>query len=188
MYTPELVEWQIVDLENGLVMPWFTHPSLDWIKQQDWSDKNVLMFGAGLGDAWLAKRCKNLYVIERNEDWWHKAHQYSVANGAQTWYEHRPCNDGSGAQDFYTAIPDRFDFDVIINDDAYRTEVCQVAVDYFKKRGGGTLVCDNWDQDFVWLSPKALEIMAPFESKVFPQPGHINHEGKCWKTAVFFIK
>ena len=82
--------------DNGLVMPWFTHGALDEIKSMDLSDKNVLMFGAGLGDAWLAKRCKSLTVIERNEDWLYKAAENCGRNGAFVNYIHRPCNDSDG--------------------------------------------------------------------------------------------
>jgi len=63
---------QKVDEETGLVQCWFTHGSLDWIKKQDWSEKIVLMFGAGLGDVWLAKRCKELHVVERDWAWINK--------------------------------------------------------------------------------------------------------------------
>ena len=69
----ELSFGQKYDEETGLIMPWFTHGALGEIKSMDLSDKNVLMYGAGLGDAWLAKRCKSLIVIERKEDWLYKA-------------------------------------------------------------------------------------------------------------------
>ena len=117
------------------------------------------MFGAGLGDAWLAKRCKRLYVVERNHEWLAKAKTYSDANNGGVHYVFRPCNDSDGKAEMYCQLPEGEDFDIIINDDAYRTEVCQMAVDYFgKKTFGGILVCDNWVQSFVWISPKAEEI------------------------------
>ena len=185
----ELVQWQKIDEENGLVMPWFTHPSLEWIKKQDWRDKNILMFGAGLGDAWLAKRCKTLHVVERNHDWLYKAKLYSDANNGNVQYDFRPCNDGDGWAAYYTAMPEGFEPDIIINDDAYRTEVCQMAVDYFgKKTFGGILICDNWVQSFVWISPKAEEIMKPYPITVFEQADHTDNDGvNKWKTVAFHI-
>lgn len=180
----ELCFGQRIDPENGLVECWFTHGSLDWIKHQDWSDKNVLMFGAGMGDKWLAARCKTLVIIERKEDWYSKCASNAAAN---TQYIFRPCNDGSGQADYYTEIPDWFKPDVIINDDAYRTEVCEVAVNYFKSNQNGILVCDNYDQDYVWISPKAINILEPFNKHIHPQLDHTDHEGKCWKTAIIFI-
>lgn len=190
MTTPELCEWQILDDSNGLVMPWLTHPALNWIKEQDWSDKNVIMFGAGLGDCWLSKRCKSLTVVERNIEWLNKAHGYALANGAtEISYIHRPCNDSDGKAEYYCEIPSDKVYDVIINDDAYRTEICETAVSYFKEKGEGILVCDNWVQSFVWISPKAQEIMQPYENLIFEQSNHTNNDGvNKWKTAIFFIK
>jgi hypothetical protein len=186
MNTLELVEWQIIDHDNGLVMPWLTHPFLAWAKHQDWSDKTIVMFGAGLGDAWLAKKCKKLIVVERNLDWLNKARTYSDANSGMVQYEFRPCNDSDGAADFYLNI-DGFNADIIINDDAYRTECCQMAVDYFKGKGG-LLIADNWVQSFVWMSPKAEEIMKPYKAMIFEQADHKDNDGvNKWKTAAWNI-
>lgn len=44
------------------------------------------------------------------------------------------------------------------------------------------MVIDNLDQDYVWISPKAMELIEPYESEVFIQQNHINHEGKPWNT------
>lgn len=188
MNTPDLVEWQRVSPKNGLVQCWFTHPCLDWMEEQDWSDKTVIMFGAGLGDAWLAKKCKCLYIVERNEEWAVKSSVYALDNGANNiTYLIRKCNDSDGAAEYYTKLPEGVDFDVIINDDAYRTEICQMAVDYFKGKGG-IFISDNWIQSFVWMSPKAEEIMAPYEAMVFEQKNHTNNDGiNKWKTAVWNI-
>jgi len=59
----ELSFGQRIDKENGLVECWFTWGALDAIKKKDLSDKIVWMFGAGLGDVWLSKRCKELHVV-----------------------------------------------------------------------------------------------------------------------------
>lgn len=183
----ELCEWQIIDEDNGLVMPWLTHPFLAWAKQQDWSDKTIVMFGAGLGDSWLAKKCKKLYIVERNDDWAAKSSMYAASNGTSNiTYLVRHCNDSDGKADYYLNI-EGLNPDIIINDDAYRTECCQMAVDYFKGKGG-LLVCDNFDQDFVWRSPKAIEILLPYKRNAFYQPGHTNHEGNAWNTSYWVIQ
>lgn len=185
----ELVQWQKID-DNGLPMPWFTHNCLDWIKRQDWSQKTVIMFGAGLGDAWIAKKCKYLYVVERNHEWLQKSLSICQNNNiSNVTYLLRECNDSNGQFDFYSELPSK-DIDIIINDDAYRTEMCQLAVDYFKGNEG-IFICDNWYQSFVWLSDKAVEIMQPYlkNALIFEQSDHTDNDGvNKWKTAVFFIK
>lgn len=178
----ELSFGQRIDPENNLVECWFTHGALDWIKSQDLKDKNILMFGAGLGDAWLASKCKSLIVVERRAEWV-RCHSHNLIHLI------RPCNDSDGKAEYYLSIPEGKKFDIIINDDAYRTECCQVAVDYFKANGGGILISDNWCQAFVWISPKAEEIMAEFDSLIFEQEDHQDHDGvNKWKTAIHFIK
>lgn len=177
----ELSFGQRPDPANGLIECWFTHAALDEIKSMDLSGKNILMYGSGMGDEWLAKRCKKLIVIERKPEWIKNTQDYVCL--------FRPCNDSDGAADYYLQIPDGFEPDVIISDDAYRTEAVEKSIDYFKgKEGGGILVCDNYWQDFVWKSPKAIELLEPFEKHIHPQLDHKDHEGDCWKTAIIFIK
>lgn len=181
--------------DNGLIMPWFTHPALDEIKSMDLSDKNILMFGAGRGDLWLAKRCKKLSVVERNNEWipytLEQAIDIQVINNVKLSYYYRPCNDSSGMDKYYLEIPEGFAPDIIISDDAYRTEAVKMAIDYFKsKEGGGILICDNFWQDYVWKSPIAIEWLEPFEKHIHSQPDHkdFENEGCEWKTAIIFIK
>lgn len=179
----ELSFGQRIDPQNGLVECWFTHGALDEIKSMDLSDKVVWMFGAGRGDIWLAKRCKKLYIVERNKEW--IPPNMIESTGLQ--YIYRPCNDSSGSEEMYTELIDGID--VIINDDAYRYEVCVKAVEYFKKKGGGILISDNWKQSYVWISPKSEEVMEPFEAHIHEQSDHLDNDGvNKWKTAIHFIK
>jgi len=181
----ELSFGQRIDDTSGLIECWFTHKSLDWIKQQDWSDKNIIMYGGGLGNEWLAARCKNLVVIERDSAWLTNSGSYST--------KYRPCNDSSGMDKYYLEFPDGLEPDIIISDDSYRTEAVFKAIEYFKGKGDGILICDNYNQSYVWRSPSALEALEPFEKLIFEQPNHEDYnkeeepDGK-WKTAVIFIK
>jgi len=180
----ELSFGQRIDETNGLIECWFTHGALDWIKQQDWSDKVVWMFGAGLGDVWLSKRCKELHVVERDREWVNKCHEQKIINDVQNLtYHHRPCNDCSGMDEMYCEIP--IHVDVVINDDAYRYEVIVKALTLPKPL---ILVTDNWMQDYVFLCPKGEELLKDFEQVIYPCTTHTNHEGNCWKTAIHFIK
>lgn len=175
---------QRVDPENNLCELWLTHGALDWIKQQDWSDKVVWMFGAGLGDVWLAKRCKELHVVERNVEWIYKAQELAAPNGVTNLhYHHRPCDDCSGMDKEYCEIP--IHVDVVINDDAYRYEVIEKALTLPRPL---ILVVDNWMQDYIFYCPKGEELLKDFEQQIFPQLDHTDHSGNCWKTAIFNLK
>lgn len=177
---------QRIDPENNLVECWFTHGALDWIKEQDWSDKRVIMFGAGLGDVWLSKRCKKLVVVERNKEWLEKCREnmelYGVTNLI---YVHIPVNDCEGKEKDYLCVLSTESADVIINDDAYRFEVIEKSLKLPKPL---ILVTDNWMQDYVFYCPKGEELLKDYEHKIFPCTTHTNHSGNCWKTAIHFIK
>lgn len=185
----ELSFGQRIDPETNLIEPWLTHSALDEIKAMDLSDKNVLMYGAGMGDSWLAKRCKHLCVIERNETWLEIAATSCNQNGvANVNYFFRPCADSDGQAEYYLEFPKWFEPDVIISDDAYRTEAVRKAIDYFEaKEGGGVLICDNFWQDYVWKSPIVNEWIEPYQKHIHVQLDHRDHEGDGWKTILIFI-
>jgi hypothetical protein len=183
--------------ENGEIMPWFTHGCLDWIKQQDWSEKNIIMFGAGMGDIWLAKRCNKLVVVERNKEWIPQTLVNSidiqVMNDIKLEYQYRPCNDSDGKADYYLGIPEDTEFDIIISDDAYRTEAVLQAMRYFTSKGKrGILICDNYNQSYVWRSPIVLDWLDGVKKIIFEQPDHEDYNKEdepdgIWKTAVIFL-
>lgn len=177
---------QRIDPDNGLVESWFSHGALDAIKAMDLSDKIILQYGSGLGDAWLAGRCKKLCCIERDEEWLHKSGRIAAESGIlNIEYIFRPCPDCAGLDEFYTAFPEGVKPDVIIVDDAYRYECIMKAVglDY-----PVTLIVDNWQQDYVFICPAAEEALKKYESKYYVQPDHTDHVGKPWSTAFFYLK
>lgn len=178
----ELSFGQRIDPENGLCECWFTHGALDEIKSMDLSDKIVVMYGAGRGDLWLAKRCKKLYVIERDIDWYNTC---QLNNDGSITYVFRPCTDCNGHDEFYTAMPEGVEPDVVIVDDAYRYE-CIVKALTLKRPL--ILIVDNWMQDFVFICPAAEEILQPFEKHIHLQADHRDHNGMPWKTLIGFIK
>jgi hypothetical protein len=175
----ELSFGQRIDPENGLIECWFTHGALDEIKKMDLSDKVVWMWGAGMGDRWLKNMCKELHIVERTHDW-----LGDQVGGIR--YYHRPCNEGSGAQDMYCEIPEGVNPDVFIVDDAYRYE-CIVKVLECSKKGQKDiiLIVDNWQQDYVFICPSAEEILKKYKGKFFVQPDHKDHEGHPWQTAIW---
>lgn len=181
----ELSFGQRIDPENGHVESWFTHGALDAIKKMDLSDKVIWMWGAGMGDLWLSKRCKKLYIVERIEEWIIKNIDLQAANGVSNiTYIYRPCNEGSGAQDMYCEIPEGVRPDVFIVDDAYRYECILEAL----KHKPCTLIVDNFMQDYVFICPSAVEVLKDYEGECFIQKDHTDHEGSPWQTCIWEIK
>lgn len=203
--TPELVEWQRIDPENGLVEPWWTWPCMEVIKTWDLKDKTWLEFGSGLSTAWLRKKCGWVHSVESNLEWAAKARAYCEINGLH--------NGVIRAKDLPDGVPERMheyfeltfnksfktysieskdpikigtEYDIISVDGIWRNECLEWALNHFKGRGG-ILIVDNLDQDYVWISPAANELMAPYPCEIYYQPGHTNHEGKSWNTRIYRI-
>ena len=185
----ELSFGQRIDPETNLVESWFTHGALDSIKEMDLSDKVVWMWGAGMGDAWLSRRCKKLYIVERVQEWIYKNIELLAANGVtNVEYIHRPCDDCSGHDAMYCDIPEGIDADVIIVDDAYRYECIVKAIEYSKTRFQGIiLIVDNWQQDYVFLCPAAEELLKDVQKKIYLQADHTDHSGKPWQTLIAYL-
>lgn len=184
----ELVEWQRLNAETGLVECWWTHPCLDVINTWDLTGKRWLEFGAGLGTASLRQKCKWVDSIEANSEWANKAADYCNQNNLLNGIIYS-ADLPDGIQElkdaYFSLIPDG-EYDIVSVDGIWRNECLQWALDHFKGRDG-ILVVDNLDQDFVWISPAANELMAPYPCEIYYQPGHINHEGKPWNTRILTI-
>ena len=174
---------QRIDSETDLIEPWFTHGALDKLKEMDLSDKIIWMWGAGMGDSWLAKRCKELHIVERTTLWMQSEQDLVKKNIVNLRYYYRPCNEGSGEQESYCRIP-LLRPDVFIVDDAYRYE-CILKVLEYKPC---LLIVDNWQQDYVFICPAAEEALKDYKGEYFIQADHKDHEGRPWQTAIWNIK
>jgi len=191
MNTNDLVEWQKLD-PNGLVYPWWTHPFLNELENWGLEDMTWLEFGGGRSTAWLRSRCKFVVTLECNEEWADQAVSDCESKGLDNGAIYcRQINEGSQSQikEYFALIPQDLKFDIISVDGIFRTECLQWAIDHFKGRKG-ILIADNYDQDYVWISPKADEIMMPYKKSetIFYQPDHTNHEGKPWNTRFWIIE
>ena len=191
MNTSELVEWQIRSPKNGMVMCWWTHPILEVIENMDWKNKTMLETGSGRGCAWLRNRCKWVDSIEADLEWavqvQRDCDEYGLTNG-RIFAKQLPDGVQDRKQEYFDLIPNDKQYDIISVDGIWRYEMLQWAIDHFKGRGG-LLIADNFDQDFVWISPAANFLMDNYKDTqlIFFQKEHTNHEGKQWNTRMWFI-
>lgn len=187
----DLVEWQRYDNENGLVECWWTHDFNDYLKTLDLTDKTWLELGGGLGTSWLRHKCKWVDTVESNLDW---AKTIQITVDANKLHNGRLISEmvmegfESEMKRYLDLLPKDKEYDVISVDGLYRTECLEWAVNHLKKRGG-MLIADNYNQDYVWISPKADEIMLPYKDRevVYYQKNHTNHEGRQWNTRYWII-
>lgn len=179
-------EWQKIDPDNGLVMPWYTHPALDEIKNWHLKDKTVLEYGAGASTIWWGDKCKSVFSIEANKEWFEKVGEAVKASNGFIALEYRDCNEGDQTKiDFYTQIPDWIEPDIVVVDGILRYECILKALTLPRPL---TLIVDNWQQDYVFICPAAEEVMKDYAGQLFIQPDHKNHEGRPWTTAIWHLK
>lgn len=189
MNTQDLVEWQRYSPTNGMVQCWWTHPILDLIETWDWKDKTILETGCGRGTVWLRERSKWVDSIDADLEWAEQARkdcaEYGFDNG-RIFAAQLPDGQQDRKQEYFDLFPTDKQYDIITIDGIWRTECIEWAINHFKGREG-LLIIDNLDQDFVWISPKAMELLEPYEGEKFIQPNHTNHEGKAWNTRYYKI-
>ena len=183
-----LVEWQKIDPKSQLVFPWFTHPMLDILSEIDFSEKTVLEFGGGRSTAWWRDRAKWVTTVETNREWAQtiveECQDHGLHNG-RIYYAQLNEGDSHNAKRYVEAGKSLGPYDVVIVDGILRYECLEYALTLPRPL---LLIADNWQQDYVWISPKAEELMKPYPITVCVQENHTNNEGNKWKTVFWELK
>lgn len=156
-------EWNIYD-DDGTMLPWYTHPSLDWIKKNLPNDLSVLEIGGGNSTIWWRKNAKSVHTIECD---------VNCANQLGCFL----CEP--------LEIPNEIEkleksFDVVIVDGGgdraeYILKAFKICDKFF--------IVDNWQQSEVAMYSEEIEKFIfenTQEQLIFKQSNH-----KDWKTAIF---
>jgi len=159
-------EWNIYD-EDGTMLPWYTVPSLNWIKNNLSNDLSVLEIGGGNSTLWWRKNARSVHTIECNE---YCANQLG-------------CSICDPFEIANTIDDLKESFDVVIVDGGgergdYILNAFQVCDNFF--------IVDNWQQSEVCVYNDEIVAYLYNNTKqqlVFKQENH-----KDWKTAIFIKK
>ena len=54
---------------SGDPIPWITYPSMEFLEQINFRDKDVFEYGSGSSTLWWAKRSRSVYAIDRDASW-----------------------------------------------------------------------------------------------------------------------
>jgi len=154
--------WQYQDTANGLIMPWYTLPTLQWLEKQDVKNWEVFEYGAGYSTIWWRLSCECIDSVDHNSGW-------AKAMGAR---------HSSEKQDYIDGYLFGRYFDCIIVDGEWRDECVSYSRDYVKS--GGYMIVDNYDQEDFPSSEVIDSLLSGWEKTVFAQPNHTS-----WKTAIF---
>lgn len=168
-------EWQYICPETGLVFPWYTKPCLDEIVTWDLTDKVVFEYGCGASSLWWAKKCKKLYGVENNREYFeevagrigdiaciaHETEERSYINSILQWCRH---------------------FDIIVVDGGWRDESIPTVLEHLNP--GGIIIYDNWMQPSVEVqSEETQRLLLAYPNTIYKEPTHPD-----WKTLVATIQ
>lgn len=153
---------RVRDPENGLIMPWYTTPCLEWLSGLVLSRKRIFEYGAGDSTMWFREKGAIVYGVDNNADY--------VTQGIQL---------KTHFIEYCSAILNHFiPFDIVVIDGEWRDECTAYALENLKP--GGLLIIDNYKQDsvpFVWTQTEKLIEGMPIT--LYKEPGHVD-----WVTAV----
>ncbi len=122
--------------KDGIIVPWFTYPAIEYIKQLDLSDKRVLEYGSGYSTIFWANRTKGVVAIEDDKSWYEKLKPQMPTNVNYIRVENK--------EEYVAAVSKvEGEFDIIINDGIYRYD-CAMA-SRAKLADGGIIILDNSD-------------------------------------------
>ncbi len=137
-YGTAILRGEAVD-KNGNLIPWFTYPCVEYLKQLDLRDKSAFEWGSGNSTLFLASRCKDVTSVENSEVYYEK-NKSRLKNNVNLFLKTEP-------EDYVHAIADcNKQFDIIVIDGQERLACALLAINYLQK--GGFIVLDNSDRYF----------------------------------------
>jgi hypothetical protein len=119
----------------GHPIPWYTYPTIEFLKRRDFSNRDILEIGAGQSTLWWARASRSVLAIEEDAEW-----MKLIASKAPTNVDLRcaPVKDGIGPVE---SIMGSRAFDVIIIDGHLRADLIERATRHLKPTGA--LLFDN---------------------------------------------
>ena len=160
--------------KNGELIPWYTYPAIEYIKQLDFSDKTVFEFGSGNSTIFWAKRCRKAISIEDNMEWYDKMSPRLTAN-----VEYKLLPGKQEYTDSINTYPEGFD--IIIIDGNHRYDC---AVEALKKlNSDGIIILDNSD----WHA-KTAKLLRDADLIEVDMSGFGPINGYTWTTSFFLSR
>ena len=160
-----------VDLQ-GLPLPWYTYPAIEFIKQLDLSEKVIFEYGSGNSTLFLSRLSKKVISIEGNKQWYEMIYsQLSALNNTEIIFKDN--------KDLYISeIKNHHLFDIIIIDGNYRLDCAKIAVNHLNK--GGMIILDNSD----WYI-QAAKLLRESDLIQIDMTGLGPINSYCWTTSFF---
>ena len=125
-------EHRSVDAQ-GNPIPWFTYPAIDYLFQLNLQNRVVFEWGSGASSEYFSKKCKNIYSVEHDKEWYEQVKELNLKNQLLRFAKGKKYIDSIST--FHT------NFDIIIIDGILRDECVRKSVKYLKD--SGVIILDN---------------------------------------------
>lgn len=153
-------------------IPWYSYPALEFLKQLNFSDKNVFEYGSGNSTLYWSSVAAQVTSVESNEEWWKKISTQAPPN-ANIILE-------KNLDKYVTKIAERLDaYDVIVVDGDRRLSAARIAPAHLKP--GGLVILDNADS-----YPKSARVLRDAGLIQVDMTGFGPINGYTWTTSFFF--
>jgi hypothetical protein len=129
--------------KKGEPLPWYTYPTIDFLRTRDFKSAHVLEFGAGQSTLWWSRQAAKVIAFEGDESW-----LASLANdkpGSASIFladmQTREACEASIRAKLAATHPEPFDVTVI--DGLFREQMVSIALEHLND--GGIIIVDNSD-------------------------------------------
>lgn len=126
----------------GDPLPWYTYPSIDFLKHRNFADKSVLEFGAGQSTFWWAARARRVVAMEGDAQWFENISRSKPGNVDLHLVSER---EAQSCVDDVTKIlrenHQNAKYDVVVIDGLCREALIEIAMDYVSN--DGLIICDD---------------------------------------------
>jgi predicted O-methyltransferase YrrM len=176
-------EWQILDTELGILKPYYTKPFLDELDTWDLSDKKLFEYGLGASTVYWSKKCKEVYGVENNEEYFDAVSNYLDDNGDGSVVLLGYANDKKEYVSEYISLNAPYDIIIVDGEPVeWRDDCIKTAIKCLNKNG--YLIIDNYLQKSVWVaSEEVQQLLSKYHSQNFRQ-----HDHPDWQTSIFLIE
>lgn len=159
---------------EGIAVPWYTYPAIEYLRGFDFSTCDVFEFGSGNSSLYWANRARSVVSVEHDKNWFHEVEGRRCANQVVL---HR-----ADRESYTRAVVEQGRlFDVIVIDGEWRMECALSALPCLKE--SGLILLDNSDRVAELACGEWLRNQGLFQVD-FSGFGPIN--GYCWSTSLFF--
>lgn len=126
--------------KNGEPLPWYTYPSIDFLKNRSYADKSVLEFGAGQSTLWWAKRAKRVVSLEGDKVWYEKI-KNAMPQNVELYLVSMESPKVCVSEVVNILNNKNISYEVIVIDGLYRYEMTDIAKKLVVE--DGIIICDN---------------------------------------------